>query len=156
MMYASDTSVSVSRSSGEIQDMVSRAGGTKFATMTEPERATIAFALNDRSIMFELALPKKEQFETRLSRGKRVPNTADRVQKLYEQACRSHWRALCLTIKAKLVSVNTGVETFEEAFLAQVVVRDGSKSRRFGEIAIRAIADAYSTGKMPPLLGSGS
>lgn len=156
MNFASETSVSVSKSSGEIQDMVARAGGVKFAVMTEAERATIAFALNDRSIMFELALPKREQFETRLTRGRRVANTPDQVQRLYEQACRSHWRALCLTIKAKLVSVSTGVETFEEAFLAQVVVRDGAKSKRFGEIAVRAIAESYSTNKMPPLLGSGS
>ena len=69
---------------------------------------------------------------------------------------RSAWRALALTVKAKITSVDSGIETFEEAFLAQVVVRDAGKMRRFGEVAARAIAESYSGKNLPPLLGSGS
>jgi hypothetical protein len=76
------------------------------------------------------------------------------VTKEHEKACRSAWRALMLAIKAKLVSVESGVEQFEEAFLAHIVV-PGSRGQRFGAMAMRALEEGYSTGKLPPLLGSG-
>jgi hypothetical protein len=61
---------------------------------------------------------------------------------------------LLLTIKAKLVSIDSEVESFEEAFLAQILV-PGQK-RPFGHHAIKAINEAYTNGKLPPLLGSGT
>jgi hypothetical protein len=154
--YADNTSVSVAKSRGEIEDMVQRAGGTRFASMYEAARAVVLFELADRRVMFELPLPPREKYSTRLLRGRRVPQDGDRQQKDWEQACRSKWRALGLTIKAKLVSVESGVETFEEAFLAQIVVPTDAGSRRFGEVATKAIQQAYTGGQLPPLLGSGS
>jgi hypothetical protein len=38
---------------------------------------------------------------------------------------REKWRAQLLCIKAKLVSVDSGIETFEDAFMAHVVMPDG-------------------------------
>lgn len=157
MKYASDTSVSVAKSRGEIEDMVQRAGGQRFASMYEPTRAVVLFELADRRIMFELPLPNREGFATREDRwGTKHAVPIDKQQRDWEQACRSKWRALGLTIKAKLVSVESGVETFEDAFLAQIMVPTADGQRRFGEAATKAIHQAYTTGRMPPLLGSGS
>jgi hypothetical protein len=158
MNYAADTSVSVAKSRGEIEDMVQRAGGTRFASMYEDTRAVVLFELADRRVMFELPLPPREQFATRILRGKRVPQDPAYQQKDWEQACRSKWRALALTIKAKLVSVTSGVESFEEAFLAHIVVpgNDGRGTKRFADFAVKAIQQAYTGGKLPPLLGSGA
>jgi hypothetical protein len=155
--YAQDTSVSVAKSRGEIEDMVQRAGGTRFASMYENTRAVVMFELADRRIMFELPLPSREAFATRQVRSRTVPVDAARQQRDWEQACRAKWRALALTIKAKLISVESKVESFEEAFLAHIVVAgaDG-KAKRFADFAVKAIQQSYTGKPLPPLLGSGS
>lgn len=157
MSFARDTSVSVGKSRGEIEDMVQRAGGDKFATFSETDRAVILFELAERRVTFELPLPPREKFAKRQVRNKLVAVEPARQQRDWEQACRTSWRALALAIKAKLVSVESGVETFEEAFLAHIVVPgpDG-KTHRFAEFAIKAIQKAYSGEDLPPLLPSGS
>ena len=38
---------------------------------------------------------------------------------------RRRWRCLLITIKAKLECIETGIETFEEAFLAHIVTETG-------------------------------
>jgi hypothetical protein len=67
----------------------------------------------------------------------------------YDQEVRRRWRALGLVIKAKLESVESGIETFESAFMANIVMPDG---KTFGKYAGPAIESAYSTGKVPLLL----
>lgn len=158
MKFAADTSVPTEKSHGEIRSMVSKAGGTRFATMDEEGRAIILFELHERRVMFELALPKREAFARikTSAYGHTKPATAEQQQTKWEQACRSHWRALALCIKAKLVSIESGVESFEEAFLAQIVVPTSSGSKRFAQVATKAIHEAYTGGKLPPLLGSGT
>lgn len=51
--------------------------------------------------------------------------TAAAATKEYEQAGRQRWRALALVIKAKLEAVGTGIVTFEEEFLAHIVLPSG-------------------------------
>ncbi len=67
----------------------------------------------------------------------------------WEQACRSRWRALFLCIKAKLESIESGIETFEDAFLAHIQMPDG---HTVAEHVRPRIAAAYETGTMQPLL----
>ena len=67
----------------------------------------------------------------------------------WEQACRSRWRALFLCIKAKLEAVESRIETFEEAFLAHVMMPDGMT---VAEHAAPMIALSYETGTVRPLL----
>ncbi len=55
-------------------------------------------------------------------------------------------------IKAKLEAVASGVSTFEEEFLAHVVLPNGDT---IGDWLAPQIANAYDTKKMPPLLPSG-
>lgn len=157
MRYASETRVSVAKSRGEIEDMVQRAGGTRFAAMNDSveARAVVLFELADRRVMFELPVPSREEFAYRERYGRRVKADPDWQMREWEQACRVKWRALALAIKAKLVSVESGVETLEEAFLAHLVVPTGEGARRFASVAVKAIAQAYTGGTLPPLLGSG-
>jgi hypothetical protein len=164
MKFAADTNVPTEKSHAEIRSMVSRAGGTRFATMDEEGRAIVLFEINQRRVMFELTLPKLEDFTRETQKYYRANKLREKVvdippeqqHRKWEQACRTHWRALALCIKAKLVSVESKVETFEEAFLAQIVVPDGNRTTRFANLAVKAIAQAYTGGKLPPLLGSGA
>jgi hypothetical protein len=50
---------------------------------------------------------------------------AAEAARLYDQACRSRWRSLLLLIKATLESIEIGIISEDEAFIAQTVGQDG-------------------------------
>ncbi len=147
MTYARGTEVSVEKSRAEIESTLKRYGATHFAYMTEPLRAVIAFVAKERRIRFDLPLPDMEKFSRTPAR--RAVRTPDEKFKAWEQACRERWRALHLCIKAKLESVEAGIENFEEAFLAHVVMPDG---QTVAEHTRSRIAQAYENGSSIPLL----
>jgi len=135
MSYAAQTEVSAAKSQAEIQEMLTRAGARQFGLMMDPDKACIMFALGDRSVRFVLPLPNRNdarfrQFKRGYSTHNRTPEAA---HKEWEQACRSRWRALKLCIKAKLEAVECGITTFDEEFLAHIVMRDG---KTVGQLAI--------------------
>lgn len=104
-----------------------------------------------KDVRFSLPLPDRngEEFKKRRDRYSNVRTmTPEWGQERYEQACRSKWRALHLSIKAKLVACQEGVETFEESFLAHFVVPGG---RTIGEQVIPQLNEMASTGKIPAL-----
>jgi hypothetical protein len=59
---------------------------------------------------------------------------------------RARWRALLLVIKAKLESVESGIATFEEEFMAQIVLPD---DQTVGQWVLPEVARIYETGRMP-------
>lgn len=157
-MFAASTSVSIEKSLREIRDLVLDHGGQAFATAEDEERVCIQFLMQERRIMFELQMPVLASFlqEQRNVRGGKTitrdvaPATA---AQRHTQACRAAWRALALTIKAKFVAVEDHVETFEEAFLAHVVVPGkNGRSERFIKAASKMLADSYMGKPLPPLL----
>lgn len=133
--YAVDTKVPVSQTRSEIERELTRFGASAFAYAIQPKGASIMFEFEGRRIRFDLPLPK-DSSETKTA-------------KLH----RARWRALLLSIKAKLVSVGTEIETFEEAFLAHVILPDG---QRVADAVRPAIEQHYKTGKHVALLGGPS
>lgn len=144
MAYATTTDVSVEKTEGQIKAMIKRAGATHFATMDEAGVAIIAFSMKDRAIRFNLPLPRQDAEEFRYN-GRKQARTIDQRYAVWEQACRSRWRALFLCIKAKLESIESGIETFEDAFLANIQLADG---RLVSEIAKPQIARSYAEGNV--------
>lgn len=118
MAYAESTRVPVERTRLEIERILDKYEASHYGVAFDRERnrARVQFQVADRRIRFELALPPSE----------------------HSQQVRSAWRCLLMCIKAKLESVERGIETFDEAFLAHMVMPDG---RRFGEIAAPQLAD---------------
>ena len=116
MPYAAKTRVPAERTRAEIEELVRRHGATQFASAwdTTSRRAQIEFLLGNRRIRFNVVLPEEK----------------------HVQLVRSRWRSLMLAIRAKLESVKTGIESFDEAFLAHVVMKDG---RTFGEITSKQL-----------------
>lgn len=149
MAYATNTSVSVERTEGEIKGTLRRYGATAMAVFENAEHAIIAFEMRGRRVTMKLPLPDRTNKEfTETPSGKWARSDAD-AYKAWEQACRGKWRAMLLCIKAKLESVESGIETFEESFLAHIQMPDGLT---VGEYTKPAIARAYETGSMQPLL----
>lgn len=144
MRFAQDTTVSVERSKGEIERILTRYGATEFASGWKAERAMLQFRMTERIIRFVLPLPNKEDFRStptgRRSRNEQATMIA------WEQGCRQRWRALLLSIKAKLESAESGIEEFDTAFMGQIVMPNG---KTMAEIALPQIEIAYKSGKMP-------
>lgn len=158
MTYAAATSVPVERSRAEIERILTRYGATRFASGWDERGALIGFVAKDRRVRFHLPLPSRS--EKRFTHQKpRSPysdpqrRTEQAALAAWEQECRSRWRSLVLSIKAKLEAVESGIETFEEAFLAHVVMPDG---RTVAQSILPAIADSYAQGVTVPLLGDGT
>ena len=131
-MYAAKTTVSIEKTRMEIERMLTRFGAVKMATLVEMNMAVIIFEAKERRLKFSLPLPTKYPSAAKL-----------------EQQRRSRWRGLFLCIKAKLESVESGIESFEEAFLSHVVTADG---QTVYDHVKAPIASSYKTGNMVPLL----
>lgn len=142
MSYAATTSVPVDRSIGEIGALVKKRGGQRFAYFEEPERISIAFEMADRQVRFTVPLYewRDRQFERD---GRNSIRSQAQRQSSADQLNRSRARALLLVIKAKLESVEAKVETFEQAFLANVVLPSG---QLLGDAVKPKIQAAYVEG----------
>jgi len=149
--YASDTGVPIDRSRSEIERILQRYGATAFMYATKPDRAMIAFEIENRHLRMILPLPTSREDAMRLNRwGKEI--TPDAMKKRIDQEARRRWRALALVIKAKLEAVASGIAVFEDEFMAYFVLPNGST---VGEWARPQLEAVYSSGKMPKLLPSG-
>ena len=147
--YAESTDVSVEKSRTEIEKLITRYGATSTAFMNAPGRALIAFEANERRVVFELPLPEQSAEEFKKTPTGRTKSNPQAHYAAWEQACRQRWRALALVIKAKLEAVETGITTFEDEFLAHIVMPDGMS---VGNHIKPTIAAWYASGKMCPLL----
>lgn len=136
--YAEGTQVPIERSKAEVEKILVRFGADQFASGWMDKRAVISFRMNDRHIKISMPLLPSDKSMTASSQ-----ETAAREN-------RRCWRSMVLYVKAKLESVQSGIVSFETAFMAHVVLPGGAT---VGEAIIPQIENAYKTGKMPPLLG---
>ena len=149
MIYARTTMVSSEKSKAEIERLLIRYGAVSFVSGWQGNQAAISFELSGRRIKFLLPLPDKasKAFTHTPGRGNR---RSDRdAYKAWEQSTRQRWRALALVCKAKLEAVESGIATFEEEFMAHIVMPNG---KTVGEMALPLIESAYKTNKHVPLL----
>ncbi len=146
--YAERTEVPIDRSKAEIEKTLMRYGADQFVYGTMLGRAMIAFRANDRFVRFTLPLPDpgSREFSRTPTGRSRIKNAAQRE---FAQEVRRRWRALSLNIKAKLEAVETGITTFEQEFMAHIVLPDGLT---VGEFMTPQIELAYETKEMPKAL----
>lgn len=147
--FAAGTEVSSERTLAELQRLLVRYGATRFAYAFEPERASVGFQAHGRLVRFLLPMPRRDAAEFARTPRQGKPRSPAAAEAAWEQASRQRWRALLLVVKAKLEAVECGISTFEEEFLAHLVLPNGETVGRW---AGPQIAAAYQTGRMPPLL----
>lgn len=147
--YAENTSVSVEKSRAEIERLITRYGATATAFMNTPGRTLIVFEAKGRRIVFELPLPDISEERFTRTEERHILRPPEKRMALWEQECRQKWRALALVIKAKLEAVESGITTFEDEFLAHIMMPDGLT---VGKHVKPTIAAAYASGQMQPLL----
>lgn len=148
MAYAKGTTVSVERSRLEIERVLKRYGATKFTVGWNEDAEAIAFHAHNRRVRFTVRIPTESEFIETDKGRKRTPKAAQ-IALLMEN--RRRWRALGLVIKSKLEAVESGISSFEEEFLAHILLPNGEV---VGNWLIPQIADSYANKKMPPLMGA--
>lgn len=152
MTYAENTRVPAEKSRAEIETILRRYGATEFGYMTSPDAALVGFRANNRVLKFHLPLPMRteKRFCQYESRGSLYERTEAAAEKLWDQEVRQRWRALALVIKAKLEAVASGITTFEEEFLAHIVM-PGTKGQTVGQWLAPRLEEAHKNGKPPAL-----
>ncbi len=145
--FAANTSVSASASREEIERTLVRYGADQFMYGWIEEAATIGFRCQGRQIRFDLTMPRRDDPRfTHHSRGARTPEAAT---KEWDQAVRQRWRALALVVKAKLEAVASGIASFDDEFLAYIVLPNRQTA---GDWVRPHIEEAYRIGTVPDLL----
>lgn len=152
--FAKDTKVSVDKSRAEIEWCLQRYGATAFsyAMRNTPSdaKAMIQFEIDGKVVQFILPLPEFSQFSRTATGLDRKPEAQ---LKHWEQACRQRWRALNLCIKAKLEAVECNITTFEQEFLAHIVIP--GTNRTVGSEVIPKIEQSYEDNTVPLLTFGG-
>lgn len=98
--YAARTRVPVAASRAELEKLMQRFGAERWAQYTEKGSVVMFFEI--AGVPYKFALPIKSQHdEARL------------------------WRCLVASVKGKLISVEEGIETFDQAFIGHVVLKGG-------------------------------
>jgi hypothetical protein len=146
--YATKTEVPFEKSIAEIITLIKRHGAMQIGQFEGDDFFAIQFSLAERMIRFRLPIPAMREMPTRDGRG--VALTARQRQDRLAQTRRSRGRALLLVIKAKLESVESSIETIEQAFLANVVLSDG---QTVYERVAAPIAIEYQDGRPDPAVG---
>ena len=146
MSYAENTVVSVDKSQAEIKKTLTKYGASGFVFGEKAEAAMVLFEMKERKVKFMLPLPILQPHTSAWNQKKGLYYSQDKLDK----ELRRRWRCLLLAIKSKLECVETGIATFEQEFMAHIVLPNGAT---VGQVMIPQIEGAYKSGNMPPLLG---
>jgi hypothetical protein len=142
MAYGKATEVPFERSISEIVGLLENAGADQIGQMSSRTGFVIQFTMADRHVRFKVTFPTPEELGD-LTGPRQDPKRVE------QQWRRQRGRALLLVIKAKLESIESEVENFEEAFLANVVLANGET---LYECMREPIAIEYKTGAVQPTL----
>lgn len=124
------TKVEANKTKGQIRDLLVKYGATQFGIMEEEGRALVGFHAQGRTVRIEVPLPLPLSFNAK-AEEMRI------------------WRAVRAWIFAQLAAVDSGIKTFEEAFLADTVLPSGET---FSHWAAPQIKTYLTQGQMPALL----
>lgn len=147
--FADGTDVPKAKTMSELTTLLERFGATGQMIGEMDGHATVAFEARKRRVLIRAPLPNAADAKRARDGRERLRTPAQRANAVKRETDRV-WRVLLMSVKAKIVSVADEVETFEQAFMAHVVMPDGLT---VGQHLVPRIADAYASGKTPPLLG---
>lgn len=152
MVYAAGSKVASDRSRSEIEKTLARYGASSFMYGWDQHNAVVAFVVHGRQVRIKIGMLSPDDVEFRRT-PTGLQRNATAARDAYEQACRQRWRALSLVVKAKLEAVQSGIATFEDEFLAYVVLPDNNT---VSEWLGPQLETAYALGSVPSRLALGT
>lgn len=144
--YAAETDVPADRSRAEIEKVLERYGAGQFVYGWDQETTLVGFSAENRQVRFSVPMPQRKDHALTETGKERTEVQLDSAM---AQAKRQRWRALALVIKAKLEAVESGITSFDEEFLAHLVLPGGAT---VAQDVIPKVVQAYATGHLPKLL----
>lgn len=108
--YAKNTSVPVARSKQKIEELLVSYGIEESFSGRSPRGDGIGWKYKDK--VYKMSVP--------------IPTRDNKTEKQYEQELRQRWRILYMSMKMKFEEIDAGVISFEDQFLAQMSLPDGS------------------------------
>lgn len=124
MAYES-TDVPVDRSQASIRKLLQAQGARSFAfsetEMADRQWASVEFVHDGQRVRLRVPLKPLERDAVDRLASRKHRSRAQLEHEVMDQEARRVWRVLFHGLKARLVSVEEGMETFEEAFLAHLV-----------------------------------
>ena len=148
MPYAEGTSVPVSKPRIDLDELLRAHGADNIGVAIGTGYVRLMFTMEQRTISFHVGLPTGAERDITHTPQGRIRSAPARHTAL-DAEHRRRWRALLLVLKAKLESAESGIETLESAFLANIVLPGGETVL---ENVAPAIAAAYTDGQVRPLL----
>lgn len=145
--YAAGTTVEVSKTKGEMMELLTAHGAshTGFGTEENPPRDVVMFKLSGKHYQFAIAKPTKE--EAVKEAGPRT-TTADWISREWKR----RWRAHLLLIKSILEFAEDDTMGAQKLLLPFVMLPDGTT---VGDTLPGQLDELYTSGKMPKLLLTG-
>jgi len=145
--YAEGTEVAVEKSQAELKRLIERYGARKVLTFDDQDEGVSAlqFQIRDRQVLLRLRFPAESEF--RLDARGRL-RTDNARYNAWDAERRRLWRSLVMVVKAKLESVESGIETFDEAFLPHLVMEGGGT---IGDRVLAELPRALASGFLPAL-----
>ena len=122
-----NTAVPVERSQGEIRKLFQRFGVDRMGFGEETDHdglrwAAVTFTHGAYAVRLRVPLKLVDEDEVRRRARRARSKTADELRnQMYEQEEKRIWRVLAWNLKARMVAVDEGVESFEQAFLSHLV-----------------------------------
>jgi len=113
--YAAGTAVPVLRSEQEIKRILQRYKADRIGIMSEPGKATIYFSVKGRDVQMPIPIPKAGD----LLPGQKWAKWSTTAAEAEE---RRRWRVMVITLKSMLEAIDSGVTTFDQIFLAHLVL----------------------------------
>lgn len=112
------TTVPVSKSQEELRGLLRKFGADQFTLGEGRDFAGVEFLHDD--VLVRMRCPVVSD-EAAIERDTRHVGRAEKEATASERERARVWRVLVWTVKARLVAVEEGIETFEQAFLAHLV-----------------------------------
>ena len=110
MKYAKNTSVPVARTKQKLDELLIDYGVEEFFIGRSPRGDGIGFEYKGK--VYKMNVPN--------------PSRDNKTEKQYEQELRQRWRILYMSTKMKFEEVDAGVKSFEDQFLAQMCLPNGT------------------------------
>ena len=134
--YAKNTTVPVARSKQKIEELLTSYGIEESFSGRSPRGDGIGWKYQGK--VYKMSVP--------------IPSKDGKTEKQYEQELRQRWRILFMSMKMKFEEIDAGVISFEDQFLAQMSLPDGTTVADF--MRLPENITKLEKSKMPKLLTS--
>lgn len=155
--YAKNTKIGSAKTEADIRKMLKDFGAINILPLDgvvvgEKTYIGIMFDYGLRRVRMTVEVPDPESSKFRISPHGRNLRTSAQQQEFWLKEINRLWRALAFKVKARLISIEEKISDFEEEFFYDIVAPGAHNGETVGQILRPQLAQAYLTGKLPPLL----